>query len=400
MYDNLVLFIGTVIVNVFAFLFHFYMGRVLGPADYGTLGVLLSISYIMGIFLNTMQTSIAKYVAQFKANKQGGKIHYLIKRSIRKFFYASVCISLLFAIVSPYIANFLHIQTYLLLILIFLIFGTLLLPTVRGSLQGLQLFKTLGVNLSIEGITKFFGGVLFVAIGWGVGGATLAFSLSFLIPFLLGLIPLKVLWKREQTKFDTQEIYKYSLPVLCMLLALTLFFSIDVILVKHFFDEVQAGHYAALSILGKILFFGSISISQVLVPKVAELYEQGKAHKKVLHKSVGIIAALVIPAIVIYFVAPNLIINILFGAEYLDIAPYLGWFAVFMGIFCFIYITAFYNIAIHKTKFIWVLLLFNIAEVVGLYMYHQSILQVITVLVTLAALLGLYMALYTQWAKR
>src|SRR3989344_3569793 len=87
LYDNLVLFSGTTLVNILAFLFHFYMGRVLGPADYGTLGVLLSIGYIMGIFLNTLQTSIAKYVAQFKAKKEIEKVSFLLARSIRRFLY-------------------------------------------------------------------------------------------------------------------------------------------------------------------------------------------------------------------------------------------------------------------------------------------------------------------------
>jgi len=376
------------------------MGRVLGPADYGTLGVLLSIGYIMGIFLNTLQTSIAKYVAQFKAKKEIEKVSFLLARSIRRFLYTGLLLSSLFILLIPFLATFLHIVWYLLAILVVLIMGTLLLPTVRGTLQGMQLFRKLGINLSIEGLTKFFGGVLFVALGWGVAGATLAFSLSFLVPFLLGWISIRKVLPQKKESFSTKEMYTYSIPVLCMLLCLTAFFSVDVILVKHFFSETLAGHYAALSILGKILFFGSISISQVLVPKVAELYEEGKAHKGLLYKSIGIIGALLIPAIIIYSYFPGFIINILFGQEYLDVAPLLGRFALFMTFFCITYLLAFYNIAVQKTRFIILLATFNILEIILLWIYHTSLTQVVNILVALSAILLVIMILYTKGAKK
>jgi len=81
--DNLILFIGAIATGVFGFIFHFYMGRILGPADYSVLGVILSIIYIMSIGLNTLQTGITKFVAEFNAKKEYSKISYLINQSLK-----------------------------------------------------------------------------------------------------------------------------------------------------------------------------------------------------------------------------------------------------------------------------------------------------------------------------
>ena len=82
-YDNLILFSGTTLVNFLAFLFHFYMGRVLGPADYGVLGVILSIITIMGIGLNTLQTGITKYTSDLNAKKEYSKISNFLRMKRR-----------------------------------------------------------------------------------------------------------------------------------------------------------------------------------------------------------------------------------------------------------------------------------------------------------------------------
>ena len=50
--DNFVLFIATMILNGIGFLYHFIMGRVLGPQSYGILGTLLSMAYFLYLVFN------------------------------------------------------------------------------------------------------------------------------------------------------------------------------------------------------------------------------------------------------------------------------------------------------------------------------------------------------------
>ncbi len=78
-----------------------------------------------------------------------------------------------------------------------------------------------------------------------------------------------------------------TFPVLIMLISLTSIFNIDVLLVKHFFDSINAGYYAALSLLGKMIFFGSWSVSMVMFSKVSEAYALNKNYKNILKKGIS-----------------------------------------------------------------------------------------------------------------
>ena len=72
--DNFSLLISMTILNVAGYLFHFYMGRTLGPSAYGVLGVLLSLVYIIIVPLTVIQTTITKFVSNLKSNNEYGKI--------------------------------------------------------------------------------------------------------------------------------------------------------------------------------------------------------------------------------------------------------------------------------------------------------------------------------------
>ena len=82
--DNLIFFISNFITGGLVFLFHFFIGRYLGPASYGIIGVILSIVYVFNVPLTTIQTGIANFTAKFKAKDKFQEINYLFKSSIKK----------------------------------------------------------------------------------------------------------------------------------------------------------------------------------------------------------------------------------------------------------------------------------------------------------------------------
>ena len=397
--DNIILFSSNLITGIFVFLYHFYMGRFLGPANYSIIGAILSIAYIFNIPLTTIQTGIAKFVANFKTKNKFNEISYLFKSSLKRLFGYGLIILFLFLIFSKFIADYLKIDILSLIILAPFIIFILLVPVIRGMLQGLQKFKDFGINLISEGVSKFFLGILFVVIGFSVNGAISAITLSFIIAFFIGFFPLKKLMAKKLKKFNTKEIYKYSTPVLLMLIGLTALYTIDIILVKHFFKDIEAGQYVAISTLAKILFFGSYSITQVMFPKVSELFIMKRPHKHLLYKSLLMMLLVLIPAILIYFLFSKFIINIVYGEAYLDVANLLGWFAVIMGLFSLIYTIAFYNLSINKTKFLIILILFNLLEIILINIFHNTLTQIIIILIIIMSLLFIIIFLQTMLAK-
>ena len=354
------------------------MGRVLGVESYGILGTILAGFYLFNAaFVNTIQTSIAKFTAQFKSTEEMGKIKYLLVRSFKKFSLFGVFIFAIYFLFVGMISDFLHIEKHLLIIsgTVFLLF--LLIPLGRGFMQGFQDFKALSLNYIVEGFAKLALGILFVYLGYQVMGAIVAIILTYVIAILFFWKPLKRFVTIDTIPFVTKSIYIYSLPVFLMIASLTLFFSIDVILVKHFFSELDAGLYSALSLLGKIIFFGTLSISQVMFPKVSEQHAGGKKTAKLFYYSLLVVLLCIGCALLVYTFLPTLLVSILFGNEFLPMAPYVGWFGLFISLIAIIYLVSFYLISLNKFKFIAFLLLFNLLQMGLIWKYHASLEQVI-----------------------
>jgi len=393
--DGIILFTATMIGNFAAYLFHFGMGRFLGPAEYGVLGAILSLLYLLLVPFNVIQTTISKFVAKFKAQNEENKIKYLFYKALRRLLIVGIIGLIIFLILSPWISEFLKINKKNIMMLSIIVPFVLLLPINRGVLQGFQKFKALGVNLIIEALTKLAIGFLLVLMGFGLRGAVIGIILSYIIPFLSSLILLRKEYSKKEENIEEKTIYKYSIPVLITLLSLTAFYSIDVMLVKHYFDEISAGQYAAMAILGRIVFFASLAISMVMFPKVAEMDAQKKPNAHILKKALALVAIVSTGITTTYFLIPNIVVQLLFGKEYLIITNYIAPFALLMSFFSLTYLLALYNLSVNRTSFIYILLSFNIIEITSIVLFHNTLKQVLTFLGITMGLMFITILAYT-----
>ncbi|MBI4159215.1 oligosaccharide flippase family protein [Candidatus Woesearchaeota archaeon] len=397
--DSIILLTATMILNLMGFVFHFYMGRALGPSSYGVLGALLSLLFLLVVPTVTIQTTLTKFVSELNAEKQYPKVKYLLVNAMKAFFLVSVIGLVIYLLLSRAIASFLHISVTPVIILGgFLVFA-LLLPVSRGVMQGMQWFKNLGINMTFEGISKVVIGIVLVIIGLGVNGAALAIFLAFMFSFFITYFPLKKILIHKAEKYSLKPVYAYLLPVTLTLLLLTSFYSIDILLVKHFFDSASAGHYAAVSLIGKTVFFATIAITQVMFPKVSEMYKQKKPYKKFLTKSLLLISLIGVPMCIVYFLIPEIAVKIFFGSDYLDAANILWKFAVFMLLFSFTYAISMYNLSINRLKFLFILGFFSLSEAVLIWFYHASLLQIVNLLIGIGFAMSLTMFITTILRK-
>ena len=277
-----------------------------------------------------------------------------------------------------------------------IIFLATLIPIGRGALQGLQEFKILGYNIITEAFLKLIFGVFLVFLGLAVNGAILAIILSFIFPLILLYYKLKkYLENKEQTSLNIKEIYSNSYAVLFTLLTLTLFYTIDLFLVKHYFSGIEAGLYATASLLGKIIYFASLAIVLVMFPKTTELFTVNKPSSTILIKSLVFILLIAIPVLLVYFLLPEYAILILGGREYLPISNLLGFFGLAMTFFTLSYTLAFYNLSINKSSFVYGLVILNIIETLAIYLFHSTIKEVVIILNIITLVSLLYLGGYT-----
>jgi len=383
--DNIYLASGILAFGLAGYFFHFYAGRKLGPEDYGTLGAMLSILYIATIFTLFIQLAITKIVSNLHDRKEEKKITYILKHNRIYWIYGIISAAAILA-ATPILRYYLGIQLWIpFLIIAAIMTYTYILSLNMGVMQGLQNFKQLAAVYWSEGIGKIAAGVILIGIGLGVSGGVSAFGIAYLIGLIATVLFLTKLKKNEEEKFQDKTI-KRSLPLLIVLFSLSLMYSIDVILVKHYLQNAEVGFYTALSTIGKVIFFASNSVSFVMFPKISETKTE-KENKNVLYKSLLLILLISTPIILFYASFPSVVTGLLFGNQYAAINSYIYLFGIVMALYALIYTFCFYNLSLNKTKFIYILLISNVAQIIGIIMFHESIKQVVYVMLAFMALL-------------
>jgi O-antigen/teichoic acid export membrane protein len=272
-------------------------------------------------------------------------------------------------------------------------------------MQGIQNFRQLSFNSTIDPIFRLGLGILFVMIGWGINGAIGATVIGAMMAYLFGLIPLKRFLKKTNETIDTSSIKGYSWPVLMAMTLSALLINIDVFLVKHFAENISpvggvsgaqlAGLYAALSVLGKIIFFLAGPIVGVMFPMIAELSESHQKHYPIFLNALLIIIGISSIILICYFVFPSFIVKILYGKDYLPISHYLGRFGIMLFLYSLVFTFINYFLSIKKTAFIYPLAIISLSEAVGLWFFHQNFNQIINLLsIVMGLLLTIFILLY------
>ena len=72
------MFISGTIAGIFNYIYQVYMGRALGPEEYGVFGALFAIFYMIGIISQTLGTSTTQFVSKFVG--EGKADRFLYKR--------------------------------------------------------------------------------------------------------------------------------------------------------------------------------------------------------------------------------------------------------------------------------------------------------------------------------
>ncbi len=373
----LVLFITINLFNFLNFLFHFSMGRMLGPEDYGILAVLMSLVYFYAIPTEAIQNIISRYTSQFNIKKEYGKIKFLLLKSLNKTFKISIILFLFLVLIGIFLSFFLQINFWLIFITNIFIFFSVSMPITRGVLQGRKKFSSLGINMVIEALLKLVFAISLVIFGFKVFGAITGAILGCLFALVFSLYFNKDILKTKEQKTSFEGIYLQSAPYFITIFVIFISLSLDIILAKRFFSPELAGQYAALSMLGKIIFLGTISISKTMFPLTSEKHDCNKDSSKLFKKSMLIIVLLCSFAVLIYALFPKLIIMILYGSQYIAMAPFLIYSALALSFLALTNIVLMYNLSINKLRKYYYLFLFPVIQVILLVLFHNTILEYI-----------------------
>jgi len=388
---SLLMLVGTNFSNFMAYLYHFVLGRILTPAEYGEVVAILSILALAMVGFAFINTVIVKLVASSK-KKEIQKIIFWFNRKIVKITPPFFLLSL---ILIPLLSRFLRISVWT----VFLVAPIILLSTYsmifRAVLQGLLKFKEVVVISNVETFARLLLGVIFVLLGWSSFGAVFGiFTTSFLVLILSWIFLKDFRVFGSKGSIDFSKFMSLSVPIFFASIGINSFFSSDLILVKHFFQSREMGIYASLSALGKIIFFGASPVVSVMFPLASRKHSRGEAVDKIFYLSFMLTLTISLVVLCFYYFFPQLSVRMLFGERYLEASRHLFWFGLFMTFFTLD--TLLINFFISKNK-VWVsylIFIFALLQIFGIVFWHSGIMSVVLVSLFLSIFLFLILVSY------
>jgi len=285
------LFISTLIVNAGNYAINLLLGRWLGPSDFSESSLLVTFMLMVSFFALAFQLTAAKYIATFEGDTnqqlQGVFISWLSKKAL----IVGFILMLFVLILSVFWQDFFQTSSYL----PFIIFGLglpvyLLMSVNRGVLQGLLNYKKLAFSYQYEMWVRLFVSVALVYAGYRVNGVAIGLTLSLVITWWFSRMSFQK--PKKANSIDYQDITKFLLTILAYECSQILINNSDIILVKHFYPPFEAGLYAALALIGRIVYFGTWTVVTMLFPIVIKLEKEGKSHIKYFFGGLGLVATM------------------------------------------------------------------------------------------------------------
>lgn len=382
---SVVMLAGTAIVSAVNFGYTVAMARMLGPAGFGHASAAVTLLMLCSAITLAFQLVCAKFVARNEgAGARAALVHTLMKRS----WIVGIGLAAALALGSSGVAHYLRLPSFWMVLL--LAFGMAFyvpLGVRRGAMQGACDFPRLAGNQVLEVVVKFVAALALVGVGYGVMGAVGALTASVIAAYLLP--PLGASFRSHLPISDERCIpasFGEGMQAIVFFIGQVLINNIDIILVKHYFAPDRAGLYAAVALVGRVLYFASWSVVSAMFPISAGT--KPKDHNaSLLVVPLLLVVLLSVGFIMLLTFVPGPIVHFVFGAGFREAEPLMSLYAAATGLYSLCVVLIAYEMSRRIANTGWIQLIFSCAIVAGISMFHATLRQVVIVQVVLMVVL-------------
>ncbi len=370
--------LSVIIVNAGNYLYNLLLGRILGPERFADAALLITLLLVLSFIAMTFQLATAKFSVLFEKRVFKGFISF-------SYTYATLtgCIlGILLVVFAGKLQTLFNTQSSIM----FTLFGLgiplyFMMSVNRGIYQGTKKYEALASTYQSEMISRL-GITLLLLFILPISSSAIV-AIGIVVSFVLGLIPFKtsdfsISVKHSLSKKNTRHVTSFFILTGFYELTQIIINNSDILLVKHYFEEYEAGLYASLALIGRVVYFVAWMFVMLLLPKVVQKQKDGEATTPILFKYVLYIALLSVVIVTTCYLLPEFVINVMFGSEYLLMAPLLWKYAIATSLFALSNIFAYYFLSLDK--YIPVILsgLLGISQVVLIVFFHNALSEVVT----------------------
>jgi len=386
---SLTLLAGSGLVGVTNLVYNIATARLLGPTGFAHATTVYTLLMLMSAITLSYQVVCAKYVARLNSIKERTAVFSTLHQ---RAWITGFALGAVLILLERPLASYLNLPGLHLIPLLAL--GTAFyipLGVRRGYIQGIHKFGPLAINFLLEGVVRLAGVFLLIGAGMGVEGAVLASVFAVMISYFAafpspGLLSLSF---RQIPNF-----FHEALQAVVFFSGQTIINNFDIVLVKHFFPASEAGLYAAVALVGRLVNMCAWSVVNTMFPVSAGKSGDSREDGSVLGLSLGLVFAILALLILGLYLIPSFLWKTLFGAHFqigntAAISSLLILYAVTAGIFSLSSVIITFEMSRKIANTSWIQLTFSGVFIAGICAFHQTLRQVVLVqLVLMVALLA------------
>jgi len=387
--------ISIIIVNAGNYLLNVLLGNILGPELFADTAVLITLLLILSFIGMAFQVATAKFIILLDISRKTA----LTKLAVKYALILGLIASTLLIVLSKELHIIFQTQSQGMFIIFAIGIPFYFFMCInRGFYLGEKKLVLLSLTYHSEMLSRLIFTLLLVVL-LPKSYSTIAVAIGILISLVIGLFPIKNNYISSNWLKSTSYLNPTKFRAFFMITAFyectqILINHSDLLLVKHFFNNYDTGLYAALALIGRAVYYTAWIFIMLLLPKVIALKKQGKNTQKTLFKYViytSIIAAMLIICSKLF---PNQIIVILFGKDYVAIAPLLWKYALASSLFAVANIFSYYFLSLNKYFPIVITSVIGVAQIISITLLHSSLNQIVVIQILLMIVLLLFQALY------
>lgn len=341
--------------NVAAYIVHSVVGRVLGPADYGRYGLVVTFTTMIIVLIgNGIPTAMSKYLSEvLEANP--GRIKAIKQKTALLQVIIIGAVTAIFFLVSPLIAALLHDPSLTPLFQL----SSLVIPAFAAAsfyhyyLIGLHLFRIQAIVKIIRSFARV-GCIALAAIYFGLDGAIAGYILAPLLTFIAVVLIDEFYIKRHlglgkeigETgfQFPAKTLLNYAGPLTLFLIFYELILTLDLYFVKALLqDDHLTGLYNAAITVGRIPYYLFAALAMIMLPAISKTTaERNDAETtSLVERSLRLLALILFPLVALLSAYANEILHLFYGSRYDGAAAAMQVFAVGVGFLTVFYVLAF-----------------------------------------------------------
>ena len=323
--------------NVAQYASQLILGRYLKVVDYGIFNAVNSLSLVVVPFVAVIPFIVSKYLIRYQDNLDLRNI--LLQKIKSVVLYLNLFIFGVLFLLANHIRLFLKIDSFTpIYIFIALIFLNVIYTLYDSILQGLRMYiihSMQSTALVLFRLLLILVLVVYLSHSYNAALLSQVFATIIVLAFIY-------FFTRKITRLTNKkihiprgiykEMFHYSIPVAITYGILIIISYMDIPLVKHYFEEYQAGIYSSASIIGKIGFFLPTVLLHAFFPEVMNNDKLGKSSIPLLAFMLGITFLICSSYVLVVFFFKEVMITLLFGEKYLLAGEYLTRMTIFMSI--------------------------------------------------------------------